>query len=209
MNPDFQDPGFGLVRFADRAWVACPECGNAALVAPGRLGHARLVCASCGFLSTDPIGMRLRTGLGVQGRFFSFPSRCDNCGRPHPVLTRRGAVHGRRLVGPIRCKGCGYVGRYALAPIHGQAAEGIDPWFGLPLFLSERVGSQTLWAFNAAHLALLEDYLGAGIRKRPADGSKMTMLARLPRWMKIRAGRDRALRAIVRLRRRALAAGIN
>jgi hypothetical protein len=153
--------------------------------------------------------MGLAAGVGGQSRYFGRPIQCDNCGRPHPIVARRAVRNGRKLIGSIRCRGCGYVGKYPLRPMPWVAREGVDPWFGLPLFLSERVGSETLWAFNAAHLALLEDYLGAAIRKRAAGPGKMTMLARLPRWMKLKAGRDRALRAIARLRRRALKAGIS
>jgi predicted RNA-binding Zn-ribbon protein involved in translation (DUF1610 family) len=209
MKSAFQDPGFGLGGFTNRVWVSCPQCESAALATTSRLGEARLVCASCGFLSTDSRSMRLAAGVGVQGRHFSHPIQCDNCGRPQPIVARRGVRNGRKLTASIRCRGCGYVGSYPLQPMPLFAREGVDPWFGLPLFLSVPMGSETLWVFNAAHLALLEDYVGAAIRKRPAGPINMTMLARLPRWMKLKSGRDRALRAIARLRRRALKAGIS
>jgi hypothetical protein len=209
MKPTFRDPGLGRGRFTDRIWVACPKCGSAALATSTGLGAAQVSCVSCGYLSIDPRSIRLAAGLGVQGRFPNRPIQCENCGRPHPVIARPARRNGPKLTGTIRCAGCGHVGNYVLQPLHRAGADGFDPWFGLPLFLSERIGSETLWVYNCAHLALLEDYLGAAIRKRPALPVKMTMLARLPRWMKIKSGRDRALRGIVRLRRRALKAGIN
>ncbi|MBV9881846.1 MAG: hypothetical protein JO276_02450 [Sphingomonadaceae bacterium] len=202
MSSVFRDPAVGLGRFSARVWVACPACGNAALAAPAARGQARLSCGSCGHQSADATGTRLSAGVGV------LHSHCHNCGRRHPVAARRGRRFGGVLRAPVRCPGCGHVTRHVLRPAYRDSAAGVDPWFGLPLFLAEPVGRQILWAYNPAHLALLEDYLGATLRKRTLAPHKMTMLACLPRWMKGKAGRDRVLRAIARLRRRALAAGI-
>ena len=202
MEAVFRDPGTGLGRFSDRVWVVCPTCGKAALATCAAGGGARLSCASCGHLSTDPLGSRLAAGIGMQR------SHCHNCGRRYPLGVRHGRRFGRVLQASIRCLGCGYVTRHELRPAACDFAAAFDPWFGLPLFLTEPVGREILWAYNAAHLALLKDYIGAAIRKRTAASYRMTMLARLPRWMKEKAGRDRVLRAIARLRRRALAAGI-
>jgi len=61
---------------------------------------------------------------------------------------------------------------------------------------------------NLAHLAVLEDYLGAKVRERgPVRG--LTMMARLPAWMKAATMRPKILRGLTHLRERAEKAGID
>jgi hypothetical protein len=49
-------------------------------------------------------------------------------------------------------------------------------------------------------LALLEDYVTARLRERGQARNRMTLVARLPRWLKSAKNRDEVLRAITRLR---------
>ncbi|NCP17830.1 MAG: hypothetical protein GW855_01565 [Erythrobacter sp.] len=61
---------------------------------------------------------------------------------------------------------------------------------------------------NLAHLDALEDWLGAKVRERgPQPG--LTMMAKLPRWMKASTNRDKVLRGLAQLRDRAQKAGID
>ena len=77
----------------------------------------------------------------------------------------------------------------------------VDPFFRLPLWLQTQCcGGRTLWAFNETHLALLEDYVAARLRERGQARNRMTLVARLPRWLKSAKNRDEVLRAITRLR---------
>jgi hypothetical protein len=55
---------------------------------------------------------------------------------------------------------------------------------------------------------LLDAYLGASLRERAVGLSAMTMMARLPRWMKAAAARPKLRRAFDRLREKAEQAGI-
>jgi hypothetical protein len=76
-----------------------------------------------------------------------------------------------------------------------------DPYFGLPLWLRRRCcGGRTLWAYNVAHLDLLEGYVGARLRERPVPAGSQTLLERLPGWMKAAGNRDELLAAISVLR---------
>lgn len=60
-----------------------------------------------------------------------------------------------------------------------------------------------LWAHNLKHLELIRAYVQAPLRERAPwydAGQKMTLVARLPRWIKSAKHRDEVLRAIDRLR---------
>lgn len=77
----------------------------------------------------------------------------------------------------------------------------IDPYFRLPLWLrTECCGGRTLWAFNPTHLDLLENYVAARMRERGSESDGMTLVARLPGWLKSAKNRDEVLHAIRRLR---------
>ncbi|RFS86806.1 hypothetical protein D0T12_00510 [Actinomadura spongiicola] len=76
----------------------------------------------------------------------------------------------------------------------------VDPYFGQPLWLrADCCGGRTLWAFNERHLDLLEGYVGARLRER-GEYVGMTMVAKLPAWLKSAKHRGEILRVIGRLR---------
>lgn len=79
-----------------------------------------------------------------------------------------------------------------------------DPWLGLPLWLRAPVAGETLWAFNAEHLALLESYVRADLRERGDHDPRLPrpMVDTLPRWLKEAKHRDAVLAGIARLRER-------
>lgn len=89
----------------------------------------------------------------------------------------------------------------------GQSAAGTgdaaDPYFGIPLWLQTRVRGRLLWAYNLDHLTLIENYVAADLRERARwydNGQKMTLVAKLPRWVKAAGSRAEVLHAITRLR---------
>ncbi|GGM79811.1 hypothetical protein GCM10011609_14510 [Lentzea pudingi] len=73
------------------------------------------------------------------------------------------------------------------------------------LWLTTPCADHTLWALNTAHLDVLESYVSATLREDPDPSSvrRMTILAKLPAWLKSAKHRDEVLRAIRRLRTRA------
>lgn len=85
-------------------------------------------------------------------------------------------------------------------------SDGCDPFFRLPLWLAAPTRNGLVFAYNAAHLAALEDFVGASLRERHTLRSTMlrnaTMRSRLPRWMKLAANRAEVLTALQRLRAR-------
>ena len=102
----------------------------------------------------------------------------------------------RRVV----CPGCGYA-TLRTAQRRGSWGGPIDPFFQLPLWLTTRCcGGRALWAFHSAHLDLIEGYVAAGLRERALPPDGLTLVARLPVWLKAAKHRGEILRAVSRLR---------
>ncbi|MEU6234634.1 hypothetical protein [Kitasatospora sp. NPDC047058] len=108
----------------------------------------------------------------------------------------------RRLV----CRSCGLSrvssgGRVSFS--RGTAQPATDPYFGVPLWLQLETRHGWLWAYNPEHLDLLRQFVRAPLRERAPwydTGQKMTLVARLPRWIKGAKNRDEVLRALARIR---------
>ncbi|BCJ47086.1 hypothetical protein GCM10010168_83070 [Actinoplanes ianthinogenes] len=105
----------------------------------------------------------------------------------------------RRLV----CSACGYT-RTASPPTSSPSRGGpVDPFFRQPLFLTTRVRGHHLWAYHRPHLDLLTRFIAAGLRERgPGGGCVMSLLERLPPWMKSARNRDDLLAALADLGKR-------
>lgn len=79
----------------------------------------------------------------------------------------------------------------------------VDPAFGCDVWLQTPCCGHTLWAFNEAHLSLIERFVGAELREAyegPDGRGNGTLASRLPRWMIGAHRRDDVLRACGRLR---------
>jgi hypothetical protein len=133
--------------------------------------------------------------------------RCPRCaGCAHLIRLRAppsGVTAGYRCV----CAGCGAVRDWLLprdryVPVPGAGPELAG--FGLSLWLQAPCCGETLWAYNLAHLAFLERYIGARLRSyrglpRRFLGNR-TLEGRLPRWMLAAKHRQRVLRCLQALR---------
>jgi hypothetical protein len=100
------------------------------------------------------------------------------------------------------CRNCGHVRNWPGEAKNASSHWGrpVDPYFRQPLWLrADCCGGQTLWAFNERHLDILESYVSARLRER-GEYVGMTMLARLPAWLKSAKHRTEILRTIGRLR---------
>jgi hypothetical protein len=77
-----------------------------------------------------------------------------------------------------------------------------DQRFVPDLWLRTPCAGHTLWALNTTHLDLLESYVTATLREDPPTSSprRMTVLAKLPAWLKSAGHRDEVKRALRRLR---------
>ena len=104
---------------------------------------------------------------------------------------------------PVRCKGCEHSDHYLVRLEPLARCLDHDPASGLPYFLRIAVGPDILWVRNLDHLDLIEAYVKATLRERTLQPTKMTLLARLPAWMKAAANRGSLLKGIERLRAKA------
>ncbi|MET7438156.1 hypothetical protein ACWERY_01075 [Streptomyces sp. NPDC004082] len=134
--------------------------------------------------------------------------RCPKCaGIAHvtpavaaPMHTVPSLFARRRLV----CRACGLsreVGGGGFRLFRGRG-EATDPYFGLPLWLQTETRHGRIWAYNPEHLAVIRNFVQAPLRERApwdAPGKKLTLVARLPTWVKKGKNRDEVLRVIDRL----------
>ena len=193
-----RDDGGGVWHFPEGCWVVCPKCSKPALVRSKGLG-ARISCRHCGMTDVVKNGPKPRD-IGGSGHPWRGVS-CLACGAKMSRLSWPGKAFRGKVRKTIRCYGCGKVRSYWLSPVPPQLTEGRDPFFGRPFFLSTMVGKHELWALNAEHLRRLSEYLGADLRKRTLLPITMTMMARLPRWMKQAGNRQAVLKGLHRLQR--------
>ncbi|MFJ1588092.1 hypothetical protein ACIOC1_32820 [Streptomyces sp. NPDC088197] len=136
--------------------------------------------------------------------------RCPGCAKAALVIPAADSsgCGGRTLFRPRRlvCHSCGlsrlWSGR-AVALSRGTAAPATDPYFGVPLWLQIETRHGWLWAYDLEHLDLLRRFVQASLRERAPwydTGKKMTLVARLPVWIKRAKNRDEILRGIARIR---------
>ncbi|MCB1503435.1 MAG: hypothetical protein KDJ47_00510 [Hyphomicrobiaceae bacterium] len=137
---------------------------------------------------------------------------CPRCG--HHALVRMERRQGTGIVtsppARLSCHHCGLIRtqrrdktsmwRYSLR------ADGRDPYFGIQLWLQEPTRHGLVFAYNEAHLQVLETFVGAELRERNASRAirwnNRSMASRLPRWMKRAQNRDEMLATLARLRAR-------
>jgi len=136
---------------------------------------------------------------------------CPRCSRPARVFAVDGTDNVYRA-GQWRvvCSSCGYhrdKTRASLVFDTGSHYGACDPVFGLPLWLQKSCcGGKLLWAYNLEHLSFVESFVAATIRQRSdavraGDGyRRMSMIARLPAWLKSAKHRDEILKVVQHLK---------
>ena len=209
-----REPDIVLWTLPGSIWASCPRCEGPAQVRPPRNRWrpggevAVLSCADCGLVKREgegPFGAAAR-----KAEIARWSPRCDRCGRPAVRGPARAPIrHGATMLVRSRCAGCNHVSLFPARPAFHALREGHDPYFDLPLFLVEPVGRELLWVWNRAHAELLAEWLGASLRERSRIPYHWSMVSRLPRWMKQASMREPVMRALDRLRDRALAAGLS
>lgn len=190
-------------------WVHCPRCEGPARIDGdwGQTHQPRITCTACHYQGRPPAQAAVGAGERTAIRYWN--PRCFRCGGQLPKRTdARPRFHRKQAIGRIKCPGCGHATDYPLAIVPRPVSEGVDQFFGLKLFLSVPVGRWTLWAWNLHHIDLLEAWLSASLRERHPTPYYMTMMARLPQWMKRASNRQAVLKGLVRLRAKAAEAGI-
>jgi hypothetical protein len=140
---------------------------------------------------------------------------CPSCSGKAMVHTN-GYVYPKGGSGDVKvvCASCGFnkmlqrnptvvvngVPRKSFTGKHLIFGAPVDPFFHLPLWLTDKVLGNLLWAYNPKHLFFLKEFVEARLRER--NGKKNTNASigsRLPKWMTSRHNRDIVLKAIERL----------
>lgn len=127
---------------------------------------------------------------------------CPECQNMAVVVTRHNAVTFQ----------CGHCGAVKDSPYEGKGRQRVDgssvlwgtpyaPVFGFPLWLQASFRGQVFFAFNWAHLAFLEDAIGAELRPGSPSG-KRGLRNKLPKWMLLARNREDLLRLIQKLRKK-------
>lgn len=142
---------------------------------------------------------------------------CPRCARPARVFATAGAEgffrarHWRMV-----CPTCGHhqdKSSDCRTVYSGRRGGVYDPVFGLPLWLQRSCcRGNLLWAYNLEHLSFVESFVAATIRERSdavraGDGyRRMSMVAKLPSWLKSAEHRDEIPEAVQHLKRSIIAA---
>ena len=136
---------------------------------------------------------------------------CPRCGGRALVIPRPGLSDPRYftelLFQPRRlaCGGCGAVadwrpGTRGTGLVGAVLGGSEDPFFQRPLWLQTRCVGHILWAYNEEHVDELSAYVGARLRERGGWQSTMSMVPRLPAWMKRSDNRAEVLAGLETLR---------
>jgi hypothetical protein len=75
----------------------------------------------------------------------------------------------------------------------------IDPAFGLPLWYQDAVKGNIIWAYNLKHLTEIKNYVASTLRERTTDRFKMTMVEKLPEFIKLAKNRKEVIDALERM----------
>jgi hypothetical protein len=133
--------------------------------------------------------------------------RCDGVARVIPApLDDAGADTSIWTTRRVVCRLCAFSrvsdgNRLILNRGPGQAH---DPYLGLPLWLQSETRHGRLWAYNLEHLQLIRQFVQATLREHAPwhlAVRRMTVVGRLPTWVKLAKNRAEVLQTIERMRR--------
>lgn len=176
--------------------VHCPKCqGKAQVSIPTHFDYknAVLKCTSCHYSekATDLI-RHIPTGK----------AKCHHC-LEFLDLT---VINGHKSIPSyvnITCKYCKTINKINenwesyIEKYHDSGI--IDPAFGLHLWYQDTVKGDILWAYNLRHITEIKNYVRATLRERTTDKFKMTMVEKLPDFIKTAKNRDEVLKVLQRM----------
>jgi DNA-directed RNA polymerase subunit M/transcription elongation factor TFIIS len=177
--------------FMNEFLVECPKCRSLAVVTTDQkfdTSNDKLVCGNCNHIEK----------AHDRNRYEAIVKRaCDNCGKAIEVIIPNNKEKVEELT--IPCSHCGIVRTYK--PKNDQyrlkyQSNGVcDPIFSLPLWFQTDVKGEVFWAYNRTHLNEIRDYVSAKLRERQTT-THMTMVERLPNFIKAAKNREVIVRAI-------------
>lgn len=151
--------------------------------------------------------------LAYSDLFLVHCPKCHSCSRvftPDNAIGRNEPSYIGHESKRFICEKCGYTkdihpkkrwdNLWAFPFEHYDEKQGVDWYFGYPLFLQTRCCGQMLWFFNYEHLSHIETYIQQTVR--PSGLYYLSPESRLPKWMKDSKNRKEVLKAIDRLKRK-------
>lgn len=176
----------------DKFSVMCPKCSKEAHVfVPEFLTfkNATLQCDHCYFTEKATDRVRYKAASKI---------RCVECTTLIPV-----EFSGKRRMPSIlkiKCPDCHHINiikeQWESYILKYSAFEISDPAFGLPFWYQVSFKGKTIWAYNLQHLEEIRAYVSAALRERTTDKFKMTMVEKLPEFIKSAKNRKGVLQAL-------------
>ena len=195
LNHRYEGDPKRMYDFMNEFDVHCPKCDDEAIITVPlyfKYAEAELKCKHCFFSEKAKSRERYRA---------TSKARCKEC-REFLVIN----IEERKEIPAyvnIVCEHCRTVNKVQEnweSYLMKYSEEGIiDPAFGLPLWYQENVKDEILWAFNKAHLKEIKNYVAAELRERTTDRFKMTMVEKLPNFIKSAKNREEVLKAIEKM----------
>ncbi|MBM7706348.1 ribosomal protein S27E [Chryseomicrobium aureum] len=138
--------------------------------------------------------------------------QCPKCEKGARVFTLSNDEDEQRVVGHeskrLLCKECGYIkdihpvrrwdNLLAFEHTLYDVREGVDWYFGLPLYLQTTCCGHKIWFLNYDHLKEIEDYIQKN--NRPSGLYYLSAESRLPKWMKLSKNKSEVLKAISKVK---------
>jgi len=181
--------------FTKEILVVCPKCDKAAKVDipwPLKQSEAKLTCLHCHWRETMEDRKRYRISSKAICRECRTPLISDVQERKRIPSFVRVVCHKCHTENRISENWEDYTLKYNESGI-------IDPAFGLPLYFQDEVRGNVIWALNREHLMEIRNYVAAKLRERTTTRFNMTMVERLPEFIKLAANRQAVLDALDRM----------
>lgn len=183
-----------MIEFA----VECPHCKKEAWVGvddPRFYKKGMLICKNC--MHAERITHRQRYNAIVK-------RNCDECGKRIEIIIPNQREKVVKITLP--CPACGTTRTYeptheVITHRYNELKPAHDPIFHLPLWLQANVKGNVFWAYNRKHLQEIKRYVNAKLRERTTSIG-MTMVERLPQFIKEAKNREALLKTIERLERK-------
>ncbi|MBV7441600.1 phage terminase large subunit family protein [Weeksellaceae bacterium TAE3-ERU29] len=180
----FKDQNWVLGHFTKKILVHCPKCQEKAEIKnPGFGKTSELFCSHCGLHQKDN---RIYYDLYLN-------IHCPDCG--NPINLEHKGIREKKETIRVSCPNCDFVGDYKPKYIkYSYSSAFVDT----ELWLEKDFKGELFFACNYEHLEYLKQYIQAKIRERK-DGTYMTMVEKLPQFIKSAKNREGLLKLIKQL----------
>ena len=184
-----------LYDFMTHFDVHCPKCNEKAVVrVPSFFDfkNAKLTCKACHF--SENIAQRKR--FIITGK-----AKCTQCLEwlnleMEPMMKIPKYLN-------VKCTACNKINivseNWTEIMLKYNDVGILDPAFGLPLWYVDSVKGKELWAYNLEHLQEIKAYVGAKLRERSTQSFKMTMVEKLPDFIKDAKNRSEVVKCLERM----------